>query len=91
MSAGEAPASYAELAEVLEHLPVIVRHTRRQRGLSLRAAARQIGTAPSTVKRIEDGEDMRLSVFLAVLRWISGTGAQIGFDVVDARTPDTTP
>lgn len=64
------PTPYAELVSVLAALPLLLRETRRQRGLSSRAAARQIGCSFSTVSRIESGEDCALSNAVAILRWI---------------------
>ena len=64
------PTSYAELAEVLDNLPLLLRETRRRRGLSLRATARELGTSFSTVTRFESGEDIMLSHASAILRWI---------------------
>lgn len=61
---------YAELAEVVDNLPILLREARRDRGLSMRAAAREISIALSTVDRIERGEDCTLSSAVAVLRWL---------------------
>lgn len=64
------PTSYEELADVLDNLPLLLRETRRRRGLSLRATAKEVGTSFSTVTRFENGEDIMLSHASAVLRWI---------------------
>jgi ribosome-binding protein aMBF1 (putative translation factor) len=61
---------YAELAEVIASLPLLLREARRARGLSLRAAARELGLSFSTVDRIERGEDCALSNATTVLRWL---------------------
>lgn len=63
--------TYGEMLDVLEHLPLILRETRRQRGVSLRACARQAGTGFTTVSRVESGEDCNLSSAMALLRWIA--------------------
>lgn len=64
------PTPYAELADVIASLPLLLRETRRARRLSLRAAAKELGMSFSTVTRIEGGEDCALSNAVAVLRWL---------------------
>lgn len=64
--------SYAELSELIGYLPLLMREARRQRRLSQRAAAEQIGCSFSTVSRMEGGEDCALSNAVAVLRWLDG-------------------
>lgn len=70
MSAAEKPTPYSELADVIAALPLLVCEARRARGLSLRAAAAEIGIGFATVTRIEQGEDCVLSNAVAVLRWL---------------------
>lgn len=70
MSGAERPTGYDELADVLANLPLLVREARRARGLSLRAAAKEIGVAFSTITRLEHGEDVVLSNAVVVLRWL---------------------
>lgn len=71
MSAPDASlTSYAELADVISNLPLLLREARRQRRLSLRAAAREMGVSFSTVYRIEQGDDCALSNAMIVLRWL---------------------
>jgi hypothetical protein len=67
-------APYAELAYVLDRLPLLLREARRSRRLPLRVAAGEVGVAMSTLHRIENGEDCELSSALAVLRWLDGGG-----------------
>lgn len=62
---------YAELAEVLANLPLLVRDRRRQQRLSIRAAAEQIGISFSTISRMENGDDMNEASLAAVLRWLA--------------------
>lgn len=62
--------SYADLAEILAVLPLLLREARRQRRLSQRAAAAEIGCSYATISRIESGEDCALSNATAVLRWL---------------------
>lgn len=64
------PPSYAELAHVLDNLPLLLRETRRARGLALRPAAEQIGIGHATVSRMEKGDDCALSNVVAVIRWL---------------------
>lgn len=56
-----APSSYSDLAAVIESLPLLVREARRARGLSVRAAAAQVGCSFSTISRFENGDDVNLS------------------------------
>ncbi len=74
-----APSSYSDLASVIEALPLLVREARRARGLSLRAAAEQIGCSFSTISRYENGDDVNLSNAASMLRWL------------DQRTPRSSP
>lgn len=67
------PTSYRELAEVIGRLPLLLREARRARGLSLRAAAAQLGMSFSTVTRMEEGNDCALSNAVAVMRWLDQT------------------
>lgn len=77
----EVPSSYTELVSVLEVLPLLVREKRRRDGLSLRAAARQLGLSASTVNRVEKNEGqgdaeqgVTLSSAITILRWVGGLG-----------------
>lgn len=71
----DALTSYTELADVLDHLPLLVREKRRRLGLSLRGAARLIGCSFSTITRFEYGEDCNLSNATAILRWLNDPAA----------------
>lgn len=64
------PTSYAELANLLEQLPLLVHERRRTYRLSLRAAAKQAGVSFSTMTRFEKGQDAVLSNALLMLRWL---------------------
>lgn len=64
--------TYAELAAVLESMPLICRETRRIRRLSLRSAADKMGVSFSTIGRFENGEDARYETFIAVMKWLDG-------------------
>ncbi|GIF14819.1 helix-turn-helix domain-containing protein [Actinoplanes teichomyceticus] len=67
---GNLPTPYAELADIIASLPLLLREARRTRRLSLRAAAKELGMSFSTVSRIEAGDDCALSNAIAVLRWL---------------------
>lgn len=69
-SGGGRLTPYTELAAVIDSLPLLLRESRRQRQLSVRAAARQLGCSFSTISRMEAGEDCALSNAVAVLRWL---------------------
>jgi ribosome-binding protein aMBF1 (putative translation factor) len=69
---------YAELADLLADLALLVRETRRARGLSLRDAASQSGCAPATISRLENGGDCSLGVAIALLRWMDTTSQTAG-------------
>lgn len=63
--------TYAELAAVLDALPMLMREARRHRRVSMRVAGDQIGISFSTVCRIEEGaRDCALSSAVAVLHWL---------------------
>jgi ribosome-binding protein aMBF1 (putative translation factor) len=70
MAAAEKPTPYRELADVVALLPLLLREARRARGLSQRAAAKELGYSFATVSRIESGDDCMLSNAVAVLRWL---------------------
>lgn len=63
-------STYAELVDVLDLLPRLLREIRRLRGLSLRAAADEIGVAFNSLSRFERGQDVLLSNAVAVLKWL---------------------
>lgn len=65
-----APTSYAELADVLDRLPLLVRETRRRRGLSLRGAAKDAGVQMANIARCEQGQGLHMATVLPLLRWI---------------------
>jgi transcriptional regulator with XRE-family HTH domain len=83
MPDSSALTTYAELADLLGHLPLLLREGRRARQLSGRETARQIGCSFATVSRIEAGEDCVLSNAVAVLRWLNTTPTDAP-EVIDA-------
>jgi transcriptional regulator with XRE-family HTH domain len=65
-----APTSYAELANVLNALPMLTRETRRARQLTVRAAAVELDISAATVTRIEAGSIPSVDRITALLYWI---------------------
>lgn len=61
---------YAELIELLEALPLLVRERRRRCGLSLRATAGQAGVSFSSLARFEHGRGIDLSTAVLLLAWV---------------------
>lgn len=71
MSESSGLTAYAELADVLEALPLLVREARRARELSIRSAGAQMGVDPTTVHRIEQGEvATNIKIAVRALRWL---------------------
>lgn len=70
MSESSGLTAYAELADVLEALPLLVREARRARELSIRSAGEQIGMDASTLWRIEQGASANTVTVAKVLRWL---------------------
>jgi len=66
-------SSYADLAQVIQNMPVIVRSARRTRRLSLRAVAEQTGLSFMTIRRIESGNDFDSGTLVTLLRWLDGS------------------
>lgn len=69
------PAKLAALADELADLPRLLSEARAARGLSLRAAAAEIGISFSTISRTESGGDLVMSSALAIVRWLRSGGA----------------
>ncbi len=64
-------SSYEELLNLLDGLPMLVRETRRRRGMSMRAVQAVTGVAASTIQRCEAGEqDVSLTNAKVLLRWV---------------------
>jgi transcriptional regulator with XRE-family HTH domain len=65
-----APSRYDELVQLLDHMPVIIRETRRRKGLTLHEAAAQSGVPASVLSRVDRGlNDLSLRSLKAVLVW----------------------
>ena len=63
--------SYAELAEILDHLPMLLREACRARGITQNIAAKQIGIAQSTISRIINrAGDVNLENTIYILAWL---------------------
>lgn len=71
MAGDDQPAPYDELIEVLTNLRLLVRETRRRRGLSIRATADQVGLSHTVISRLEDGAGVQLSNAITLLRWVA--------------------
>lgn len=66
------PTPYAELAAVLDALPLLVREARRRHGHSLRMVEEQTGVPFNTIRRLEGGEAWPMMKHAAaLLRYIS--------------------
>jgi plasmid maintenance system antidote protein VapI len=61
---------YFHTALLLETLRERFVHVREHRDLSLRAAARQIGCAASTLNRMESGHEISVANAIRILRWL---------------------
>lgn len=72
--------SYSELADLLGHLPLLLREARRARQLSVREAGRQLGVSGATISRIEGGEDCTGSNAVKILRWLDRAPLPEGSD-----------
>jgi len=64
-------ATYDDVIQVLDRLPVILQEARRARRLSLREASDQIGVSFSTVTRIESGKGCTLVAAVKALNWVA--------------------
>ena len=71
MAGDDHPAPYGELIEVLTNLRLLVRETRRRRGLSIRAAAEQLGLSHTVISRFEEGAGVQLGNAIVLLRWVA--------------------
>jgi transcriptional regulator with XRE-family HTH domain len=63
------------LVDALDSLPAAVRTVRSTRGLSLRAAAEEMGISFNTLTRLEKGEEVVVSNARAALLWVANPGA----------------
>jgi ribosome-binding protein aMBF1 (putative translation factor) len=65
------PPTYEEVADVLGVLPLAVMKKRGERGISVRAAAKEMGVARNTLTRFEDGEEVSIRFLPPILVWLS--------------------
>ncbi len=73
--------SYAELADLLESLPFLVREGRRVRRLSLRAAGEQSGVGFNTLFRVERGMGgCSVPNAIEILRWLDTPPVPVALD-----------
>lgn len=68
----QGPNRHPAMGALLEQVPSALRARREIRGLSLRAAADEIGIGFNTVYRIEHGGDFTVSNLRAVVKWLGG-------------------
>jgi len=71
MTRNGTPATYDDLIAVLDVLPVLLRETRRRKGLSTREAAAQLGVSFSSVSRWERAGQCvpDRPAIIRILRW----------------------
>jgi hypothetical protein len=62
--------------EVLDYLPGMVSAERHRQGLSLRAAADEMGVAFTTLNRLERGEGIHLEAGVQAVRWLARSGVE---------------
>lgn len=76
------------LADVLETLPERIAHLIKQRGVSYRTAADQIGVSYADLHRFCAGKkDMRLSSLVRIVRWVEAQQ----FAPTETRGPEPSP
>ncbi len=63
-------STYAEMAGMLDELPIIVKAARRGQRLSERELARRIGLSPMTLSRVEQGREFSSVSLRAILLWL---------------------
>ncbi len=61
--------TYAQFVQLLEDLPAVIRHTRRQRAVAMRAAAEEAGVPHTTIARAENGQHIHTKSLVALLKW----------------------
>ncbi len=67
-------SSFADLAQVISDLPVIVRAARRMRRLSMRSLADEVGVSHSTIYRVENGQEIAGPTVRLLLLWLDEQG-----------------
>ena len=68
--------TYADMADVLERLPQIVRDARRARGVSLRAVGREAGISNPALSQFENGHHTLGGAHtVRILRWLDQSKA----------------
>jgi transcriptional regulator with XRE-family HTH domain len=79
----------AQVAAVLTALPLLVQHARRAQGLSVRAAAAQIGCSFSMISRFENGRAVSPPNAVALLRWLYQLGAASDYSGSGTNRPSS--
>lgn len=67
-------SSFADLAQVITDLPIIVHAARRMRRLSVRGLAEEVGVSPMTISRVENGREIEGPTMRALLLWLDKQG-----------------
>jgi transcriptional regulator with XRE-family HTH domain len=65
------PVAYAELLDILNALPVLVRETRRRKEQTLREAGDEVGVSAATMMRWERQLPEQADIVIRLLRWVS--------------------
>lgn len=64
------PATYTDMAEVINNLPALLRKTRRERRLAPREAAAQTNVPALVWQRIENGAPVSSTTLVTLLQWM---------------------
>jgi transcriptional regulator with XRE-family HTH domain len=91
MAVNDKLSPYAELIDLIENLPILVRETRRRRGLSMRAAADLTGLSFTTFARFEDGRPAHSLAVIALLRFVGDLDAAIATHCAPVSLPRGVP
>ena len=59
-----------QLSALMYDLPILVAACRNRRGLTMRAAALQIGVVSSTIHRVERGVGCDVDTLILILDWL---------------------
>jgi len=69
--------TYADVVQVLDSLPLILREARRERGLSQRAACQEAGMNVLAFQRAEKGDPMTITSARSFLLWLDRKSADV--------------
>lgn len=57
----------------MTHFAHMLRIYRASRGVTVRVLAREIGTSPATITRVEQGKAVDMATYLKFLNWLGAT------------------